>query len=65
LAGVVESGYGSDLVEQLPRLTRSEVRILQQPGRLWEGNKPMVGQVKFLEWSRAGDLRHATIVSVP
>jgi bifunctional non-homologous end joining protein LigD len=62
VAGVVESGYGRDLVDQLPRLTRSEVRSLREPGRLWDGDEPMVGQVKYLEWSPAGGLRHATIL---
>ena len=63
MAAVVESGYGRDLVEQLPRLTRSELRRLQEPGRVWEGNDPIVGAVKYLEWSPAGGLRHATLVS--
>jgi len=61
-AGVVESGYGRDLVETLPRLTRAELRDLQQPGRVWNGPEPAIGTVKFLEWSPAGGLRHATIV---
>lgn len=63
-AGVVESGYGRDLVDQLPHVTRAELRALQQPGRAWEGEPPLVGEVKFLEWSPAGGLRHATIMSV-
>lgn len=63
LAGVVESGYGRDLVEQLPALTRGELRSLQQPGRVWEGEEPMVGEVKYLEWSPADGLRHATVIS--
>ena len=58
-----ESGYGRDLVEQLPRLTRSQLRALQHPGRIWDGDDPVAGEVKFLEWSLAGGLRHATLVS--
>lgn len=41
VAGVVESGYGHELVEQLPQLTRSEYRSLSQPGRVWEGGARM------------------------
>jgi ATP-dependent DNA ligase len=59
---VVESGYGRELVEQLPQLTRAELRTLREPGRTWDGNDPLVGEVKYLEWSPAGGLRHATIV---
>ena len=62
VAGIVESGYGRDLIEQLPALTRQELRSLQQPGRVWEGADPIVGAVKYLEWSPAGGLRHATVV---
>lgn len=61
VAGVVESGYGRELVEQLPWLTREHLRRLQEPGRLWEGGECLVGEVKFLEWSPAGGLRHATL----
>jgi bifunctional non-homologous end joining protein LigD len=64
VSGVVESGYNGDLVEQLPRLTRVELRVLQQQGQVWTGADPLVGEVKFLEWSPAGGLRHATLVSV-
>jgi bifunctional non-homologous end joining protein LigD len=64
VSGVVESGYNGDLVEQLPRLTRVELRVLQQQGQVWTGASPLVGEVKFLEWSPAGGLRHATLVSV-
>ena len=64
VAAVVESGYGRELVDRLPHLTRAEFRDLQQPGRVWEGATPLVGNVKFLEWSPAGGLRHATICSV-
>jgi hypothetical protein len=64
MSGVVEPGYGADLVELLPHLTRLELRALQQPGRLWTGDDPPVGEVRFLEWSAAGGLRHATLVSV-
>jgi bifunctional non-homologous end joining protein LigD len=64
VSGVVESGYGSDLVEQLPHLTRQELRALQQPGQVWTGDTPLAGEVKFLEWSPAGGLRHATLVSL-
>lgn len=64
VAGVVESGYGRDLVNQLPRLTRSELRELQKPGRVWEGEDRLVGEVKYLEWRPAGGLRHAALISV-
>jgi bifunctional non-homologous end joining protein LigD len=64
MSGVVETGYGPDLVEQLPRLTRPELRALQQPGQVWMGKNALVGEVKFLEWSPAGGLRHATLVSI-
>lgn len=62
MAGVVESGYGRDLVDQLPQLTRAELRALREPGRVWQGSDPLIGQVKYLEWSPAGGLRHASIV---
>jgi hypothetical protein len=65
LSGMVESGYGPDLVEQLPHMTRPELRVLQQTGQVWAGDAPLVGEVKFLEWSAAGSLRHATLVSSP
>jgi bifunctional non-homologous end joining protein LigD len=64
VSGVVESGYDGDLVEQLPQLTRAELRALEEPGRVWPGADALVGEVKFLEWSPAGGLRHATLVSV-
>jgi hypothetical protein len=64
VSGVVESGYDGDLVEQLPQLTRAELRVLQQPDQVWTGASPLVGEVKFLEWSPAGGVRHATLVSV-
>ena len=64
VSGVVESGYGPDVVEQLPHLTRPELRALQQPGHVWTGDTPLVGEVKFLEWSPAGGFRHATLVSL-
>ena len=64
VSGVVESGYNGDLVEQLPQLTRAELRGLKEPGQVWTGADPLVGEVKFLEWSRAGGLRHATLMSV-
>ena len=63
LAGVVESGYGRELVDQLPQLTRSHLREMQQPGAVWQGNEPLVREVKYLEWSPAGGLRHATIIA--
>lgn len=63
-AGVVESGYGRDLVDRLPQLTRGQLRALQERGRVWQGaNPPLMGEVKFLEWSPAGGLRHASIVA--
>lgn len=61
-AAVVESGYGRDLVDLLPEMTRAELRELQQPDRLWTRSVPLTGEVKYLEWSAAGGLRHATIV---
>ena len=64
VSGVVESGYGRDLVERLPQLTRGELRALQTPGHVWAGGAPLAGQVKFLEWSPAGGLRHAVLVAV-
>jgi ATP-dependent DNA ligase len=63
LAGVVESGYGRDVVEQLPRLTRQEVRRLESLGAVWRESPPLTGDVKYLEWSAAGGLRHASLVS--
>jgi bifunctional non-homologous end joining protein LigD len=61
VAGVVESGYGRDLVQQLPALTRRQLRSLQQPGQVWEGSEPLIGEVRYLEWSPAGGLRHASL----
>ena len=62
LAGFVESGYGRDLIELLPQLTRSDVRCLRQEP--WQGPDPLLAEVKFLEWSPAGGLRHASIASI-
>jgi bifunctional non-homologous end joining protein LigD len=64
LAGVVESGYGRELVDRLPALTRQDYRSLQSPDAVCEGSSPVLAEVKFLEWSRAGGLRHATLVAV-
>jgi bifunctional non-homologous end joining protein LigD len=61
-AAVVESGYGRELVDLLPELTRRELRELQHPGRLWTRSTPLTAEVKYLEWSPAGGLRHATVV---
>ncbi len=36
-SGVVESGYDGDLVQQLPWLTRGDLRALQQLGKVWTG----------------------------
>jgi hypothetical protein len=33
VSGVLESGYGRDLVERLPELMRTELREAQMPGR--------------------------------
>jgi bifunctional non-homologous end joining protein LigD len=63
VAGVVESGYSRELVEQLPELTRADLEELQKPGGVWIEAAPLAGEVKFLEWSPAGGLRHATLVS--
>ena len=65
VAAVVESGYGRDLVEQLPRMTRQELRNSQRLGSFWEGARPaLVGEVQYLEWSHASGLRHGAIRSV-
>jgi bifunctional non-homologous end joining protein LigD len=64
MAGVVESGYGQDLVERLPQLTRPQLRAMQNPGHMWDGGAPLIAQVKYLEWSPMGGFRHATISSV-
>ena len=63
MAGVVESGYGRDLVDCLPRLTRRDYRLITERG--WGGPEPETAKVKFLEWSRAGGLRHATLINQP
>jgi hypothetical protein len=65
VAGVVESGYGHELVGQLPQLTREELRQLQSPGHVWMGTSHrLVGDVRFLEWSPTGGLRHPTLISL-
>jgi bifunctional non-homologous end joining protein LigD len=64
VSGVVESGYGRELVEQLPDLTRAELREAQKSGHIWTGSSPFMGEVRFLEWSPAGGLRHASLLSV-
>jgi bifunctional non-homologous end joining protein LigD len=64
MAGVVESGYGRDLVDRLPELTRADVRELRS-GTPWKGSdEPLTAAVKYLERSEAGGLRHATFVGV-
>jgi len=63
VAGAVESGYGRGVVEQLPRLTRQELRRLQSPAAVWPESPPLTGEVKYLEWSPAEGLRHASLVS--
>jgi hypothetical protein len=62
MAGVVESGYGQDLVDRLPHLTRSHLHMLQKPGQVWVREQPLIREVKYLEWSPAGGLRHGTIL---
>ncbi len=62
VAGVVESGYGRDLLEQLPRLTRSDYRSLSMAGASAPHADYLAGKVKYLEWSPAGGLRHASLV---
>jgi len=62
VAGVVESGYGRDLVDQLPRLTRSQLRSLREPGRFWDGDEPICGpgevsRVEPRRWSPSRDAR--------
>jgi bifunctional non-homologous end joining protein LigD len=64
VSGAVESGYDRELVDRLPELSRGQLRELQNPGRVWTEGAPLVGQVKFLEWSPAGGLRHAVLVAV-
>ena len=36
---------------------------LQQPKMPWEGSDPLIAQVKFLKWSAAGGLCHATVIT--
>jgi bifunctional non-homologous end joining protein LigD len=60
VAGVVESGYGRELVDRLPQFTRNDYRRLQAGGS-WHGRVELVGEVQYLEWSSAGGLRHATL----
>ncbi|HEX2295833.1 MAG TPA: hypothetical protein VHN37_11040 [Actinomycetota bacterium] len=62
-AGVVESGYGREFVDQLPHLTRADLTRLRKPDVRWEGGQPPTARVKYLEWSLAGGLRHASLVS--
>lgn len=61
--GVVETGYGRGLVEQLPQLTRNDLRGLADQGVVppTDGGQ-LMADVKYLEWSSAGGLRHATLV---
>jgi hypothetical protein len=54
MAGVVESGYGQDLVERLPQLTRPQFRAMQNAGQTWDGADPLIGEVKYVEWSPVG-----------
>jgi bifunctional non-homologous end joining protein LigD len=63
VAGWVESGYGRELVDELPQLTRTELEEHRAPQRLWTRPTTIVGEIRFLEWSAAGGLRHATVVS--
>ena len=44
LAGVVEWGYGRELVKQLPQLSRKDYRKLPER-EIWEGDAPLVGDV--------------------
>jgi hypothetical protein len=63
-AGVVEWGYRRDFVDQLPQLSRRHYKAMQSPEAVWSGTSPLLGEVKFLEWSRADGLRHATFAQV-
>ena len=56
---MAKKGY----VVQTERLTRAELRP-SEVGQVWIGATALAGDVKFLEWSEAGGLRHATLVSV-
>jgi hypothetical protein len=64
VSGVVESGYGRDLVERLPQLTRAEYRALQTPGRVWAGDAPLGGEVKFLSGAGRAVFVMLSLVSV-
>lgn len=55
---------GRELVEQLPELTRNDYRRLHAGERARNQDSSLVGEVKFLEWSPAGGLRHATLQRV-
>jgi hypothetical protein len=61
-AGVVESGYGRELVDELPQLTRAQLRALGEPGRCWEGQEPATAEIKYLKWVVGMGLRHASVV---
>jgi bifunctional non-homologous end joining protein LigD len=63
-AGVVESGYGRELVDRLPQLKRADLRTLAEPGRCWDGTEPPAAVIKYLEWVPGMGLRHASILSV-
>jgi hypothetical protein len=39
-AGVVESGYGRELVDRLPQLSRQDYRALRSPEAVWSRTPP-------------------------
>lgn len=61
-AGVVESGYGRELVDQLPGMSRAELRALGETGAVWEGTEPATAEIKYLEWVPGMGLRHASVI---
>jgi bifunctional non-homologous end joining protein LigD len=60
VAGVVESGYGRDLVEQLPRLSRQELRFARPRfvlgrGEAGSGGRSAVPRVESRGWTSSRD----------
>ena len=54
VAGIVESGYGLAVVDQTSKGYATRFSFLQKDRARMEGGEPMVGEVKYLEWSPAG-----------
>jgi bifunctional non-homologous end joining protein LigD len=61
-AGIIESGSSSDLVDRLPHLTRHEVENFARGLNALPAE--IIADVRFLEFSAAGGLRHASIVGI-